>query len=57
MGGIKSSRGTVTWPSNTGPVAEVLSSAGVSSADQRYYEFGIYAWDFEVGNDKWNRSA
>ncbi|HEX2133247.1 MAG TPA: M14 family zinc carboxypeptidase [Actinophytocola sp.] len=54
VGAIASSRGTVTWPSRTGPVADVLYSAAGNSADQLYYELGIYAWDFEVGNDRWN---
>jgi hypothetical protein len=54
VGAIASSRGTVTWPSRTGPVADVLYSAAGNSADQLYYELGIYAWDFEIGNDRWN---
>ena len=51
VGAIASERGTVTWPSYTGPVADVLYSAAGNSADQLYYELGIFAWDFEVGND------
>jgi hypothetical protein len=54
VGAIASERGTVTWPSQTGPVADVLYSAAGNSADQLYYELGIFAWDFEVGNDIWN---
>jgi hypothetical protein len=54
VGAIGSERGTVTWPSQTGPVADVLYSAAGNSADQLYYQFGIFAWDFEVGNDIWN---
>jgi hypothetical protein len=54
VGAIASSRGTVTWPSRTGPVADVLYSAAGNSADQLYYDLGIFAWDFEVGNDRWN---
>jgi len=54
VGAIASERGTVTWPSQTGPVADVLYSAAGNSADQLYYENGILAWDFEVGNDIWN---
>jgi hypothetical protein len=57
VGAISASRGTVTWPSRTGPVADVLYSAAGNSADQLYYEFGIFAWDFEVGNDRWNPST
>ncbi len=51
---IAAERGTVTWPAQTGPVADVLYSAAGNSADELYYEDGIYAWDFEVGNDIWN---
>jgi hypothetical protein len=54
VGAISGDRGTVTWPSQTGPVADVLYSAAGNSADQLYYDNGIFAWDFEVGNDLWN---
>ena len=57
VGAIAASRGTVTWPSRTGPVADVLYSAAGNSADQLYYELGIFAWDFEVGNDRWNAAT
>jgi hypothetical protein len=57
VGAISASRGTVTWPSQTGPVADVLYSAAGNSADQLYYDNGIYAWDFEIGNDRWNAAA
>jgi hypothetical protein len=57
VGAISTVRGTVTWPSYTGPVADVLYSAAGNSADQLYYELGIFAWDFEVGNDRWNEST
>jgi hypothetical protein len=57
VGAIASSRGTVTWPSQTGPVADVLYSAAGNSADELYYELGIFAWDFEIGNDRWNPST
>jgi hypothetical protein len=57
VGAIASSRGTVTWPSRTGPVADVLYSAAGNSADQLYYELGIFAWDFEIGNDRFNSST
>lgn len=54
VGAIATHRGTVTWPSKTGPVADVLYSAAGNSADHLYYDNGIYAWNFEVGNDRWN---
>jgi len=57
VGAIAASRGTVTWPSKTGPVADVLYSAAGNSADQLYYENGIFAWDFEIGNDRWNATT
>lgn len=57
VGAIAAERGTVTWPSQTGPVADVLYSAAGNSADELYYELGIIAWDFEVGNDRWNDAA
>ena len=57
VGAIAAERGTVTWPSQTGPVADVLYSAAGNSADQLYYEMGIFAWDFEVGNDRFNAES
>ncbi|WP_291412670.1 M14 family zinc carboxypeptidase [Actinophytocola sp.] len=57
VGAIAGGRSTVTWPSRTGPVADVLYSAAGNSADQLYYELGIYAWDFEIGNDRWNAAT
>lgn len=54
---IAQDRGTVTWPSKTGPVVDVLYSAAGNSADELYYDYDIYAWDFEVGNDLWNEAA
>ncbi|GAA3958813.1 hypothetical protein [Actinoplanes auranticolor] len=47
----------MTWPAYTGPVADVLYSAAGNSADQLYYELGIVAWNFEVGNDIWNEET
>jgi hypothetical protein len=54
VGAIAAERGTVTWPAQTGPVADVLYSAAGNSADELYYNDGIFAWDFETGNDLWN---
>jgi hypothetical protein len=54
---IAAERGTVTWPQYTGPVADVLYSAAGNSADQLWYENDIFAWNFEVGNDRWNPST
>jgi hypothetical protein len=47
---IKQSRGTVVTPARTGPIADVLYSAAGNSGDMMYYEYGIFAWNFEVGN-------
>jgi hypothetical protein len=47
---IKASRGTVVTPARTGPIADVLYSAAGNSGDMLYYLYGIYAWNFEVGD-------
>jgi hypothetical protein len=57
VGAISAERGTVTWPAYTGPVADVLYSAAGNSADHLYYDLGITAWNFEVGNDRWNETT
>ncbi|MCK0112626.1 cell wall-binding repeat-containing protein [Ornithinimicrobium sp. F0845] len=57
VGAIAGHRGTVTWPSKTGPVVDVLYSAAGNSGDHLFYEHDIYAWDFEVGNDLWNEAT
>ncbi|SEQ76796.1 M14 family zinc carboxypeptidase [Piscibacillus halophilus] len=54
LSNIKEHRGTVILPSRTGPIPDVLYSAGGNSADYLWYEKGIYAWNFEVGADLWN---
>lgn len=51
---IKAYRGTVILPGRTGPIPDVLYSAGGNSADALWYEHDIYAWNFEVGADLWN---
>ncbi|MFG1685775.1 M14 family zinc carboxypeptidase [Nonomuraea sp. NPDC049269] len=51
---IAAERGTVTWPQQTGPVTDVLYSAAGNSADELWYDHGIFGWDFEVGSDLWN---
>jgi hypothetical protein len=57
VGAIAAERETVTWPAYTGPVADVLYSAAGNSADHLYYDLGIVAWNFEVGNDRWNEAT
>ncbi|MDM5317354.1 M14 family metallopeptidase [Fictibacillus sp. b24] len=54
---IKKHRGTVILPSRTGPIPDVLYSAAGNSADFLWYEKGIYAWNFEVGADLWNKET
>lgn len=46
---IKRWRGLAVTPARTGPIADVLYSAAGNSGDMLYYEFGIRAWNFEVG--------
>ncbi|RTZ54274.1 hypothetical protein EKO25_18895 [Bacillus sp. SAJ1] len=50
-------RGTVILPGQTGQIPDVLYSAAGNSADYLWYEKGIYAWDFEVGADLWNKDT
>ncbi|MEV3985086.1 M14 family zinc carboxypeptidase [Nonomuraea sp. NPDC049758] len=54
---IAAERGTVIWPQQTGPVTDVLYSAAGNSADELWYDHGVYGWDFEVGADLWNPAA
>ncbi len=54
---IQDHRGTVIFPSRTGPIPDVLYSAAGNSADYLWYEKGIYAWNFEVGADLWDAEA
>ncbi|MBY5162700.1 M14 family metallopeptidase [Salsipaludibacter albus] len=42
-------RGLTVTPARTGPIADVLYSAAGNSGDMLYYEYGLYAWNFEVG--------
>ncbi|MEV0618949.1 M14 family metallopeptidase [Nonomuraea sp. NPDC050404] len=51
---IAAERGTVVWPQQTGPVTDVLYSAAGNSADELWYDYDVYGWDFEVGADLWN---
>ena len=46
---IKTYRGLVVEPGQTGPVADVLYSAAGNSGDRIWYINGVYIWDFEVG--------
>jgi hypothetical protein len=46
---IKQWRGLSVTPARTGPIADVLYSAAGNSGDMLYYEYDLYAWNFEVG--------
>lgn len=54
LSAVQSWRGTAVWPGRTGPVIDVLYSAAGNSADETWYNRGIYGWDFEVGADLWD---
>ncbi|MDA0172071.1 M14 family zinc carboxypeptidase [Solirubrobacter taibaiensis] len=50
LDGIKTYRGTMIHPAQTGPVIDVLYSAAGNSADEAYYKNGIIGYDFEIGS-------
>lgn len=54
---IKNYRGTVIHPGRTGPIPDVLYSAGGNSADALWYNHDIYAWNFEVGAQLWDEET
>ena len=54
LSAVQDWRGTAVWPGRTGPVADVLYSAAGNSADEHWYNRGIFGWDFEVGADLWD---
>ncbi len=51
LGRIAEYRGNVVLPQRTGPIADVLYSAGGNSADDNYYRKGIIGYSFEAGSD------
>ena len=46
---IKKYRGLSVTPARTGPISDVLYSAAGNSGDMLWYQYGLYAWNFEVG--------
>ncbi|TDC49725.1 hypothetical protein E1212_17320 [Jiangella ureilytica] len=54
---IKEHRGTSVWPSRVGPISDVLYSAAGNSADDHFYNNGIFAWSFEAGSPTWTGSG
>jgi hypothetical protein len=49
---IRGVRGTVIVPARVGPVSDVLYSAAGNSADEAWYNYGIFGYDFEIGADR-----
>jgi hypothetical protein len=54
---IKEHRNTVILPERTGPIADVLYSAGGNSADEHWYERDVIAYSFETGADRFDNTA
>jgi hypothetical protein len=50
---IKEHRGTAILPERTGPIADVLYSAGGNSADEHWYNRDTIAYSFETGADRY----
>ena len=50
---IKEQRNTVILPERTGPIADVLYSAGGNSADEHWYNRDVIAYSFETGADRY----
>jgi hypothetical protein len=48
---IKEHRGTAILPERTGPISDVLYSAGGNSADEHWYNRDTIAYSFETGAD------
>ena len=49
---IKDVRNTAILPERTGPIADVLYSAGGNSADEHWYVRDVIAYSFETGADR-----
>jgi hypothetical protein len=54
---IKEHRNTVILPERTGPIADVLYSAGGNSADEHWYKRDVIAYSFETGADRFVNTA
>jgi hypothetical protein len=50
---IKEHRATTILPERTGPIADVLYSAGGNSADEHWYVRDLIAYSFETGADRY----
>ena len=54
---IKEHRNTAILPERTGPIADVLYSAGGNSADEHWYNRGVIAYSFETGADRYGNTV
>jgi hypothetical protein len=54
---IKEVRNTAILPERTGPIADVLYSAGGNSADEHWYNRGVIAYSFETGADRFVKES
>jgi len=54
---IKEVRNTAILPERTGPIADVLYSAGGNSADEHWYNRDVIAYSFETGADRFVDTA
>jgi hypothetical protein len=54
---IKEHRNTVILPERTGPIADVLYSAGGNSADEHWYVRDVIAYSFETGADRFTNTT
>jgi hypothetical protein len=54
---IKDVRNTAILPERTGPIADVLYSAGGNSSDEHWYNRGVIAYSFETGADLYFTTA
>jgi hypothetical protein len=54
---IKEHRNTVILPERTGPISDVLYSAGGNSADEHWYNRDVIAYSFETGADRFVNST
>jgi Zinc carboxypeptidase/Chitobiase/beta-hexosaminidase C-terminal domain len=50
---IKEVRNTAILPERTGPISDVLYSAGGNSADEHWYNRDVIAYSFETGADRY----
>jgi hypothetical protein len=54
---ISQYRGSMVLPQRTGPIADVLYSAAGNTADDHWYRYGIIAYSFEAGSDRFSSTT